>query len=146
MIIYMNAMHFLDLLGLVMVGSGWSLPMPRYQQLHQPRWPINPCWPRWPRFRTMTSRGAQEPSPAPGWLVVLAPLKNMKVRLCQIGSSSQLLGKIKNVANHQPAPGLLVLFSQKALVCCRHWSHWNARCLRNRWLRKTSETQRSATW
>jgi hypothetical protein len=33
----MNAMHFLDLLGLVMVGSGGSLPMPRYQQIHQPR-------------------------------------------------------------------------------------------------------------
>ena len=32
------------------------------------------------------------------WLVVLAPLKNIS----QIGSSSQLLGKIKNVANHQP--------------------------------------------
>ena len=30
--------------------------------------------------------------------MVLAPLKNIS----QIGSSSQLLGKIKNVANHQP--------------------------------------------
>ena len=32
------------------------------------------------------------------WLVVSIPLKNMS----QIGSSSQLLGKIKNVPNHQP--------------------------------------------
>ena len=32
------------------------------------------------------------------WLVVSTPLKNMS----QIGSSSQLLGKIKNVSNHQP--------------------------------------------
>ena len=33
------------------------------------------------------------------WLVVSTPLKNIS----QIGSSSQLLGKIKNVPNHQPA-------------------------------------------
>ena len=32
------------------------------------------------------------------WLVVSTPLKNIS----QIGSSSQLLGKIKNVPNHQP--------------------------------------------
>ena len=36
----------------------------------------------------------------PPWLVVSTPLKNIS----QIGSSSQLLGKIKNVPNHQPAP------------------------------------------
>jgi hypothetical protein len=35
----------------------------------------------------------------PIWLVVSTPLKNIG----QIGSSSQLLGKIKNVPNHQPA-------------------------------------------
>ena len=33
------------------------------------------------------------------WLVVSTPLKNIS----QIGSSSQLLGKITNVPNHQPA-------------------------------------------
>jgi hypothetical protein len=32
------------------------------------------------------------------WLVVSSPLKNIS----QIGSSSQLFGKIKNVPNHQP--------------------------------------------
>ena len=32
------------------------------------------------------------------WLVVSIPLKNIS----QIGPSSQLLGKIKNVPNHQP--------------------------------------------
>jgi hypothetical protein len=37
--------------------------------------------------------------------VVSTPLKNIS----QIGSSSQLLGKIKNVPNHQPVVILLLL-------------------------------------
>ena len=41
------------------------------------------------------------------WLVVSTPLKNIS----QIGSSSQLLGKIKNVPNHQPDKDITRLIS-----------------------------------
>jgi hypothetical protein len=39
------------------------------------------------------------------WLVVSTPLKDIS----QIGSPSQLLGKIKNVPNHQPVNHAYVL-------------------------------------
>ena len=45
-----------------------------------------------------------------GWLVVSTPLNNIS----QIGSSSQLLGEIKNVPNHQP-DGVFVIGYHKTL-------------------------------
>ena len=92
--IYMNAMHFLDLLGLVMVGSGGSLPMPRLS--------ANPS--------TSVQRRKRQTEPTNA-------------------------AQAEELRNPRQPPGLLVLFSQKALVCCWHWSHWNARCLRSRWLK-----------
>ena len=42
------------------------------------------------------------------WLVVSTPMKNIS----QIGSSSQLLGKIINVPNHQPVYNFLFFFER----------------------------------
>ena len=47
------------------------------------------------------------------WLVVSTPLKNIS----QIGSSSQLLGKIKNVPNHQPVCIMLCIRLMISGVC-----------------------------
>ena len=57
-----------------------------------------------PEVHTVLCNASQLSTPASPmirihyWLVVSTPLKNIS----QIGSSSQLLGKIKNVPNHQP--------------------------------------------
>jgi len=84
----MNAMHFLDLLGLVMVGSGWSLPMPRYQQIHQPRCNDESAKPRPKDDRRRCKKRTLEPRSsgtlASSWVVGIVLTKSTGVLLALI--------------------------------------------------------------
>jgi len=51
--------------------------------------------------KSLLAKSQSDIFPMLDWLVVSPPLKNIS----QIGSSFQLLGKIKNVPNHQPVDG-----------------------------------------